>query len=226
MSATLRTFGSLAVAVWLGAGLLFGTAAVAQSSQFKGWSAVWTELSARIAPRDVPLAVDRFLPAEDMEDLLGTWSTFAAEHDFRNGYPNSLSMMIWQVAMSGFADAMGQSCSRPDLEFNASFKAVLDRVCTWPEAQARSDEALTSFWLAIMGFNAPQEEYLAWREFLRAAIDLGVPAPAIGASLAYYDAYRSSRLPVNLIQAQRDYFSAHTYQRIDRSGVFHTLWDG
>ncbi|MFN8483370.1 MAG: NADP-dependent phosphogluconate dehydrogenase [Anaerolineae bacterium] len=66
----------------------------------------------------------------------------------------------------------------------------------------------------------------AWREFLRAAIDLGVPAPAIGASLAYYDAYRSSRLPVNLIQAQRDYFSAHTYQRIDRSGVFHTLWDG
>ena len=46
----------------------------------------------------------------------------------------------------------------------------------------------------------------------------------LGASLAYYDAYRSARLPANLTQAQRDFFGAHTYRRIDRDGVFHTDW--
>jgi len=43
-------------------------------------------------------------------------------------------------------------------------------------------------------------------------------------ALAYYDAYRSARLPANLIQAQRDYFGAHTYRRLDREGIFHTQW--
>ena len=65
----------------------------------------------------------------------------------------------------------------------------------------------------------------AWRWVARTAIELGIPTPAMSASLAYFDAYRSARLPANLIQAQRDYFGAHTYQRIDRPGVFHTDWN-
>ena len=64
----------------------------------------------------------------------------------------------------------------------------------------------------------------AWREVTKTAIDLGIPMMAISASLAYFDAYRSARLPTNLIQAQRDYFGAHTYQRVDKVGVFHTKW--
>ena len=52
----------------------------------------------------------------------------------------------------------------------------------------------------------------------------GIPVPALSSSLAYYDAYRSARLPANLTQAQRDFFGAHTYRRIDRDGVFHTDW--
>ena len=64
----------------------------------------------------------------------------------------------------------------------------------------------------------------AWREVVRTAIALGIPAPALGASLSYYDAYRSERLPANLTQGQRDFFGAHTYRRIDRPGVFHTEW--
>ncbi|MEJ2092040.1 MAG: NADP-dependent phosphogluconate dehydrogenase [Syntrophobacterales bacterium] len=63
-----------------------------------------------------------------------------------------------------------------------------------------------------------------WREVVKAAIDWGLPAPALMASLAYLDAYRSRRLPANLIQAQRDYFGAHTYERVDRDGAFHTDW--
>jgi len=64
----------------------------------------------------------------------------------------------------------------------------------------------------------------ALRRIVSLAAISGISAPAFSASLAYYDQFRRSRLPANLIQAQRDFFGAHTYERIDRSGVFHTEW--
>ena len=57
-----------------------------------------------------------------------------------------------------------------------------------------------------------------------AAALTGVPVPAFMSALSYYDSYRSEQLPANLLQAQRDYFGAHTYQRNDREGTFHTHW--
>jgi 6-phosphogluconate dehydrogenase len=57
------------------------------------------------------------------------------------------------------------------------------------------------------------------------AVESGVPAPALMVSLGYLDAYRSAWLPANLIQAQRDYFGAHTYERNDAKGTFHTEWE-
>ncbi len=65
----------------------------------------------------------------------------------------------------------------------------------------------------------------AWRSVVGQAKAAGIPCPAMSASLDYYDAYHSEFLPANLIQAQRDYFGAHTYQRIDRDGMFHTRWE-
>jgi 6-phosphogluconate dehydrogenase len=62
------------------------------------------------------------------------------------------------------------------------------------------------------------------REILGVAIQHGVPVPSFSSALAYYDSYRSETLPANLIQAQRDYFGAHTYQRVDKEGIFHTEW--
>jgi len=62
------------------------------------------------------------------------------------------------------------------------------------------------------------------RQVVSLAAGSGIPALAFGSALAYYDAYRSKRLPANLTQAQRDYFGAHTYRRIDREGIFHTEW--
>jgi 6-phosphogluconate dehydrogenase len=63
-----------------------------------------------------------------------------------------------------------------------------------------------------------------WRVAVSTAIKHGVAVPAFSASLAYFDSYRSARLPANLLQAQRDFFGAHTYDRIDKPGVFHTEW--
>ena len=64
----------------------------------------------------------------------------------------------------------------------------------------------------------------AWRQVVGAATSAGVPVPAFASSLSYFDSYRTARLPANLIQAQRDYFGAHTYERVDRPGTFHTNW--
>ena len=64
----------------------------------------------------------------------------------------------------------------------------------------------------------------ALRRVVRTAVGLGIPCLAMSASLAYFDAYRTARLPANLTQAQRDYFGAHTYRRVDKEGSFHTEW--
>ena len=63
-----------------------------------------------------------------------------------------------------------------------------------------------------------------WRSAVSLAIQAGVAVPAFSASLAYFDSYRQERLPANLLQAQRDYFGAHTYERVDKPGTFHTEW--
>ena len=63
-----------------------------------------------------------------------------------------------------------------------------------------------------------------WRRTLKHAIDAGIAAPGLSSALAYYDALRRRRVPANLIQAQRDFFGAHTYERIDKPGTFHTDW--
>ena len=67
-----------------------------------------------------------------------------------------------------------------------------------------------------------------WRHAVHLGVDLGIPVPAIASALSYYDGYRSARLPANLLQAQRDYFGAHTYERVDRprGERFHTDWTG
>jgi 6-phosphogluconate dehydrogenase len=68
----------------------------------------------------------------------------------------------------------------------------------------------------------------SWRRVVTTAVKLGIPIPTISSALAFYDGYRHQRLPANLLQAQRDYFGAHTYERVDkpRGEFFHTNWTG
>ncbi|HUK18552.1 MAG TPA: hypothetical protein VLW65_19155, partial [Bryobacteraceae bacterium] len=68
----------------------------------------------------------------------------------------------------------------------------------------------------------------SWRRAVSQAVEAGVPVPAFTTALSFFDGYRSARLPANLLQAQRDYFGAHTYERIDRprGQFFHTNWTG
>ncbi|MWN60938.1 NADP-dependent phosphogluconate dehydrogenase, partial [Escherichia coli] len=72
--------------------------------------------------------------------------------------------------------------------------------------------------------NIADEYQQALRDVVTYAVQNGIPVPTFGAAVAYYDSYRAAVLPANLIQAQRDYFGAHTYKRTDKEGVFHTEW--
>jgi 6-phosphogluconate dehydrogenase len=67
-----------------------------------------------------------------------------------------------------------------------------------------------------------------WRNVVSSAVKRGIPVPAFSTALAFFDGYRAARLPANLLQAQRDYFGAHTYERVDkpRGEFFHTNWTG
>ena len=89
----------------------------------------------------------------------------------------------------------------------------------YTRAPALPNLMLDPFFCGVLG-----EAQEAWRFVLKLCRDLGIPTPAFNASLDYYDAYRQAVLPANLLQAQRDYFGAHTYERIDRPGSFHTDW--
>ena len=92
----------------------------------------------------------------------------------------------------------------------------------------QADPALPNLLLAPTFQDLLRRAQPAWRRVVKSAIDLGLPLPSISSALAYYDAYRCARLPANLLQAQRDFFGAHTYERVDkpRGQFFHTDWTG
>lgn len=88
------------------------------------------------------------------------------------------------------------------------------------------DPALPSLILAPYFREAIETAIDSWRRVVSTATLLGIPVPAFASSLSYYDALRAERLPAALTQGQRDFFGAHTYERIDAEGKFHTLWSG
>ncbi len=91
-----------------------------------------------------------------------------------------------------------------------------------------ADPALANLLLAPYFQKVVADAQAAWRRTVASAVELGIPLPAISTALGYYDAYRCARLPANLLQAQRDYFGAHTFERIDqpRGQFFHVNWTG
>ena len=118
----------------------------------------------------------------------------------------------WDVDLGGLATIWRGGCI-----IRARF---LDRI---REAYA-ADPSLRNLLFAEYFRDAVGQAQDAWRRVGAAAVTLGVPTPAFASSLAYYDGFRRERGPANLLQAQRDFFGAHTYRRTDRPGSFHTRW--
>ena len=87
---------------------------------------------------------------------------------------------------------------------------------------------LENLMLESFFMEALEKAQVSWREVVAQAVSNGIPVPAMSSALAYYDGYRTARLPANLLQAQRDYFGAHTFERVDRprGEFFHHNWTG
>jgi 6-phosphogluconate dehydrogenase len=92
----------------------------------------------------------------------------------------------------------------------------------------QTNPKLTNLLLDPFFTSAITDNQAAWRSVVATAVQVGIPLPAMSSALAFYDSYRSEKLPANLLQAQRDYFGAHTYERVDkpRGEFFHTNWTG
>jgi 6-phosphogluconate dehydrogenase len=122
----------------------------------------------------------------------------------------------WDLDLGGIALLWREGCI-----IRAQF---LDRI-----KEAYDEEPdLANLLLAPYFRDSIHENQAAWRRVVSMAVSHGIPIPAFSSALAYYDGYRTGRLPANMIQAQRDYFGAHTYERIDkpRGQFFHTNWTG
>ncbi|MDR3627245.1 MAG: NADP-dependent phosphogluconate dehydrogenase [Ignavibacteriaceae bacterium] len=99
--------------------------------------------------------------------------------------------------------------------------SVLENICAAFEKSAGLSNLLIDPYLSKEILNRQDDI----RSIIKTAVENGIPVPGLSASLAYFDSYRSGWLPANLVQAQRDYFGAHTYERNDEKGTFHTQWN-
>jgi 6-phosphogluconate dehydrogenase len=120
----------------------------------------------------------------------------------------------WALDLGGIASIWRGGCI-----IRARFLNRITEAC-------RADPALSNLMLAPFFQAVLNRAQQPWREVVALAVQHGIPVPAFSASLGYFDSLRSERLPANLLQAQRDFFGAHTYERIDRPAgqTFHTTW--
>jgi len=171
--------------------------------------------SLQLTGPDVDFDGDRERFVEDLRQAL-----YAAKIcSYAQGY-QLLSMAAdeyrWQLNYGGIAQMWRGGCIIR-AQFLTRIKAAFDE-----------DANLANLLLAPYFQQAIQSAQAAWRRVVASAITLGIPVPAFSSALAWYDGYRSAQLPANLLQAQRDYFGAHTYERVDRprGEFFHTNWTG
>ena len=150
-------------------------------------------------------------------------------------FAKDLEAALWAAKVSSYAqglDLLRASSRERDYGLNLAEIAriwtggCIIRAKLLAEIQSAytSDPDLPNLMLSPEIAPRMNERTASLRAVIKVARDFGVPVPAMSAALDYFDSYRAKRLPANLIQGQRDYFGAHTYQRVDKDGVFHTEW--
>src|ERR1041385_6577371 len=129
----------------------------------------------------------------------------------------------WSAAVIGFLNELSVPFEIRNVTTHPQYAAEVEKKSGIRAAfQARCD--LPNLLLDPNISNKVMDHQENLRSLVCAASQLGIPVPGLMVSLGYLDAYRSAWMPANLIQAQRDYFGSHTYERVDAKGVFHTQW--
>lgn len=105
--------------------------------------------------------------------LLGAYGGEDAHRTFQNGTPSPMSMLLWQMILTSLAEDIARSCDQEGgprslgdiFPYNQNFITHLKPLCSWPSPAAKNDSHLLGLWLALMGYDAPREEYESWKEF-------------------------------------------------------------
>lgn len=143
--------------------------------QFKGQMAVTKILVARLFQHsEIGFGFSSYLGFNDsLIEIMGGYSEIGPANDFRNGTPNALNMLLWQMVISGMSEDLASSCGSPSLlargsssyKFNESFAGRLNALCAWPNPEVKNETNFLNLWWAVQGFDAPREEFEAWRDF-------------------------------------------------------------
>ncbi len=171
--------------------------------------------------------------------LPGSAATFAGGPPERDAFLDDLGLALYAAKIISYTQGyMLMRSAAGEYDWNLNYGGV---ALMWREGciirsaflgkieeAYRRDPALANLLLAPYFREQMARAGDAWRRVVARAVTLGVPVPALSSALAFYDGYRHARLPANMIQAQRDYFGAHTYERVDRARgeFFHTDWTG
>ena len=198
-------------------------------------AAVWSRTISSFKPLRVEAS--KVLKGPESDGASGNGVSASLPSIDRDRLLGQLEQALWVAKVSSYAQGMAllaAASAERDYELNLAEIAriwtggCIIRAKLLGEIQSafKQNPGLVNLMLAPEFAPRVNERTMALREVVSTARGLGVACPALSASLDYFDSYRAARLPANLIQAQRDFFGAHTYQRVDKEGVFHTEWPG
>jgi hypothetical protein len=142
--------------------LVFAISAPAQSaSQFRGYAAIEKILNGRMSSEKNEIRLSNYLDT-NLHVLLGSYQAGV----YRNGVPIAVNFLLWKIVMSGFASEASKLCQGEGQEhFDPEYLEIVSYLCQWPGSAAKNETALQNFWLVHMGYDAPETEYTAWKEF-------------------------------------------------------------
>ncbi len=147
-------------------------------ANFKGDYVIGKTLEERLMPDGKTFNFDQYTSDPGLSYLLGVWDDFGTQHVFRNGLPNPVNTLVWYTSLSSLADDLAANCGpAPKIVSNAEFAKALSAICQWPAATAKTDSAMLGFWIALMGYDAPESEYDAWKSFFLTSSYQNRPAP-------------------------------------------------
>lgn len=164
---------------------------------FRGYAAIEQTVTDRLLADGTGFSFRRYLKSTDTKveakallDLLGTYDETSGSDQFKNGDPNSVNMLLWQLLLEAMGQELSLRCSHTGtLHLNPVFQAAIDPLCQWPAPSAKTDSALRGFWTAVMGYDAPEEEFLAWEQFALTSSYAGKPAAEAVPILFFLVAY-------------------------------------
>lgn len=164
--------------------------AFAEAGKFRGHSFFDRVFSERTLTPGTPVSIGDFIvtpgtyPGDLLSLLGGNTANGPGQIEFRNGEPNSVNMLLWYLGLDGISRKIGQNCLQRTLAWEPSFQGKLLALCEWPSAQAKSETVMQSYWLALMGYDAPESEYQAWREFFLQSSYANKPADEAVAAMS------------------------------------------